>query len=423
MRCGNSESKPAKRPFREENAMKTTRRAALAAFASVLALGSAGAGLAQDAKPVKIGYAVSLTGPNAGGAGTTTVPNYHLWVHELNEKGGLLVGKERRPVEVIEYDDRSNSEEAVKAVERLINQDKVDILLAPWGTAMNLAVGPLFHKGNYIQMMATGITDRAPELAQRWPNSFWLSGTAASWAEPVVELMEEARKAGHIGDEVTMISVADAFGIDLAKAARKAFADAGFKLTYDKTYPVGTQDFSGILTEIKDAKAFASFSYPPDTVAITESAQLQGFNPAVMYVGIGGAFPMFTAKFGASAEGLLTHGGLNMTDEKTLAYIARHKEVTGKTPDSAGSIVTYAGLQAMEQAIERVGSLDNTAIANEMKSGKFDTVLGEISLATQMMPSIFKAGQIRDGMVVGLGPRDVPGAGTLVAPKQPWPAR
>ncbi|WP_294927781.1 amino acid ABC transporter substrate-binding protein [uncultured Paracoccus sp.] len=406
--------------------MKTDRRTALTTFASVLAMTAMGAGaaLAQSTgEPVRIGYALSLTGPNAGGAMTTTLPNYQLWVHELNEKGGLLVGDERRPVQVIEYDDRSNSEEAVRAVERLINQDKVDILLAPWGTAMNLAVGPLFDRHDYIQMMATGITDRAPELAQRWPNSFWLSGTAASWAEPVVELLDEARAAGHIGDDVAMVSVADAFGIDLAKAARKAFADKGFNLIYDQTYPVGTQDFSSILTDVRDVQAFVAFSYPPDTVALTESAQLHQFNPQVMYVGIGGAFPMFQDRFGDSAVDLLTHGGLDMGNEATREYVARHEEVTGRKPDSAGSIVTYAGLQAMEQAIERVGSLDNNAIAAEMKSGTFDTVLGEITLATQEMPAIFKAGQIRDGHVVGLGPRDVPGAGELVVPKQPWPAR
>lgn len=406
--------------------MKLTRRQTMAGLAGLGAMPLMGVrprkALASGA-PVKIGYAISLTGPNAGGAGTTILPNYHLWVHELREKGGLRVGDEMHPIEVIEYDDRSNSEEAVRAVERLINQDQVDILLAPWGTAMNLAVGPLFDRAGFIQSTPTAITDRAPDLINRWPRFFPLSGTAASWAEPVVELMDEARTAGHIDDDVAMISVADAFGIDLAAAARRAFGEYGFNLVYDRTYPVGTQDFSSIMAEIRDVKAFAAFSYPPDSVAITDNAQLHGFNPNVMYVGIGGAFPMFTDRFGASVDGVLTHGGLNMSDERTLDYIARHEAVTGRRPDSAGSIVMYAALEAMEQAIARTGSLDNDVIADEMKSGTFDTVLGEISLASQMMPEIFKVGQIRDGYVVGLGPRDVPGRGEFIMPKQPWPAR
>ncbi len=406
--------------------MKLTRRQTMAGLAGLGAAPLVGLrprkALASGA-PVKIGYAISLTGPNAGGAGTTILPNYHLWVHELREKGGLRVGDELHPIEVIEYDDRSNSEEAVRAVERLINQDEVDILLAPWGTAMNLAVGPLFDRHGYIQSTPTAITDRAPDLVRRWPGFFPLSGTAASWAEPVVELMDEARSAGHIDDDVAMISVADAFGIDLAAAARRAFGEYGFNLVYDRTYPVGTQDFSSIMAEVRDVKAFAAFSYPPDSVAITDNAQLHGFNPNVMYVGIGGAFPMYTDRFGASVDGVLTHGGLNMADERTLDYIARHEAVTGRRPDSAGSIVMYAALEAMEQAISRTGTLDNSVIAEEMKTGTFDTVLGEISLASQMMPDIFKVGQIRDGYVVGLGPRDVPGRGEFIMPKQPWPAR
>ncbi|SDO63957.1 branched-chain amino acid transport system substrate-binding protein [Lutimaribacter pacificus] len=406
--------------------MTISRRGALASIVSIGLAGSLGvnAGYAQDADtPVKIGYAISLSGPNAGGAMTTQVPNYRLWVHEMRERGGILVGDTRRPIEVIEYDDRSNSEEAVRAVERLINQDNVDILLAPWGTAINLAVGPLFDRHGYIHASATAITDRAPDLVQRWPRAFLLSGTAESWAVPVVELLDEARAAGHIGDEVAMVSVADAFGIDLAQAARTAFEDFGFTLTYDQTYPVGTQDFSSILSEVSDTQAFVAFSYPPDTIALTDNAQLRDFNPAVMYVGIGGAFPMFHDRFGDTVDGLLTHGGLNMADERVQGYIALHEEVTGQRPDSAGSIVTYAALQAMEQAIARTGSLNGDVVADEMKTGTFDTVLGEINLGSQMMPNIFKAGQISNGYVVGLGPLGVPGRGEFVVPKPAWPAR
>src|SRR5687767_14189319 len=118
---------------------------ALAAFATSLAAAGllAAPALAQD--KVKIGYAISKTGPNAGGAGITQIPNYEMWVKDVNAKGGLMVGGKRLPIEVIEVDDRSNSEEAVRGVERLITQDKVDLMFPPWGTGLNLAVGPVFN--------------------------------------------------------------------------------------------------------------------------------------------------------------------------------------------------------------------------------------------------------------------------------------
>ena len=60
---------------------------------------------------------------------------------EVNAAGGLKLGDKRVPIEVVQYDDRSSAEEAAKALERLITQDKVDFILPPWGTGLNLAVG------------------------------------------------------------------------------------------------------------------------------------------------------------------------------------------------------------------------------------------------------------------------------------------
>src|SRR6478735_3150681 len=156
--------------------------AGLLAVAGAAAVGWDGAAEAQTS--VKIGYAISRTGPAAGGAAVTTIPNYELWVKEVNAAGGLKLGDKRVPIEVIQYDDRSSAEEAAKALDRLITQDKVDFILPPWGTGLNLAVGPILNKAGYPHLAATSVTDRAPELAKRWPNSFWLLGTSAGAATP-----------------------------------------------------------------------------------------------------------------------------------------------------------------------------------------------------------------------------------------------
>ena len=155
-------------------ATKWSRRTLCAAAALALMGGSA---LAQDS--IKIGWAISKTGPYVGGATITLLNAYKLWVKDVNAAGGIMlssIGK-KLPVEVIEYDDRSNSDELVKALERLIDQDKVDFVFPPWGTAFSLASGPIFNRAGYPQLLVTATTDRAPELAKRWPNSFWLLGT------------------------------------------------------------------------------------------------------------------------------------------------------------------------------------------------------------------------------------------------------
>ena len=150
----------------------TSRRRALKtlSLSAILLCTTAGfSAIAQERTSVKIGYVVSKTGPNAGGAGITTIPNYVLWAKEVKDAGGLeLPGGKRLPIEVIEYDDRSSAEEVVRATERLATQDKVDFILAPWGTGFNLAVAPLFDRFGYPQLAVSAVTDKAPQFVKRW---------------------------------------------------------------------------------------------------------------------------------------------------------------------------------------------------------------------------------------------------------------
>jgi branched-chain amino acid transport system substrate-binding protein len=375
---------------------------------------------AQD--KVKIGYAISKTGPNAGGASITQIPNYEMWVKDVNAKGGLMIGGKRVPIEVVEYDDRSNSEEAVRAVERLVTQDKVDLLFPPWGTGLNLAVGPVFNKYGYPQLTFSAVTDRAPELAKRWPNSFWLLGTSKQYVDALADLLKKMRSEGKIGPNIAMISIADGFGIDLSQAARKSFTDAGFKLAYDKSYPIGTQDLSPLIGEAQrsGADTFVAFSYPPDTMALTEQSKVASYAPKVMFLGVGVGFPMYPQRFGANAEGIMSLGGWSKDNASTAAYAKKHEEMFKRGPDRWGSQIGYSSLQMLEQAIERVGKIDRAAIIKELQTGTFDTVLGKVKLVdNQMKDNYWLIGQWQDGFFVGVAPQR-PGVGTPTVPKAPW---
>ena len=104
---------------------------------------STGLAVGQEPTSIKVGWAISKTGPYVGGATITLLNAYKLWVKDVNAAGGIMlksIGK-KLPVEVIEYDDRSNSDEMIKAVERLINQDKVDFVFPPWGTGVQPRLG------------------------------------------------------------------------------------------------------------------------------------------------------------------------------------------------------------------------------------------------------------------------------------------
>ncbi|WP_300300775.1 amino acid ABC transporter substrate-binding protein [Ferrovibrio sp.] len=400
--------------------MKKRLHVLSAILAAGLLSAAASTVMAQD--KIKIGYAISKTGPNAGGASITQIPNYQLWVKEVNDKGGLKLGSKRVPIEVVEYDDRSNSEEAVRAVERLVTQDKVDLLFPPWGTGLNLAVGPVFNKYGYPQLAFSAVTDQAPALAKRWPNSFWFLGTSEMYVNALADLLAKQKKAGKISGDVAMISIADGFGIDLSKAARAGFAKAGLKLVYDKSYPIGTQDMSPLISEAQrsGADTFVAFSYPPDTLAITDQAKIANFSPKVMFLGVGVAFPLYPQKFGANTEGIMTLGGWSPDNKGTLEYRKKHNDMHKRDPDYWGSQVGYASLQMLEQAIERVGKIDRPAIIKELQTGTFDTVLGKIKLENNMPKDAFwHIGQWQNGFFTGVAPEKA-GVSQMVVPKPAW---
>lgn len=377
---------------------------------------------AEDRKSVKIGYAVSKSGANATGAGITTIPNYKLWVKEVNDAGGLtLPDGSRLPIEVVEYDDRSSAEDAVRSTERLASQDKVDFLLPPWGTGFNLAVAPLYDRFGYPQLAVTGVTDKAPEFAARWKKSFWMLGGGDDYANALAGVLKAARDTGQINDKVAVISVADGFGIDLIKAARPALKEAGFTLAYDKTYPVGTSDFAALVNEAaaSGADSFIAFSYPPDSFAVTKQAQTNKFNPKVFYVGVGGAFPIFPKVSDGKHEGVISIGGVDGTSDKIADYFKRHEAFIGAKPDSWASAITYASLEMLAQSVKRVG-LDKAAVAEELSTGEFDTVIGPVKLEDNQLRQLWWAGQWQGDRFVAIAPSDRTGAAKPVVPKPDW---
>ena len=399
---------------------RTNARAMSFALASALGLSAAPA-IAQD-DTITIGYAVARTGPSATGAGITTIPNYELWVNTVNEAGGLTMPDgSQRMIEVVEYDNRSSNEDLVRAIERLASQDEVDLILPPWGTGPNLAIAPLMARFGYPQLAVTAVTDKAPEFAARWDRSFWMLGGGHDYAVGLVDVLAAARDAGTINNQVAAVSVADGFGIDLISGARPAFEEAGFELVYDETYPLGTSDFAAIMSEAQNsgADSFVAFSYPPGSFGMTKTAQSMGFNPKVFYISVGGAFPIYPGIADGKADGVMAIGGVNADSPAIQSYFEAHTTFVGNPPDSWASAITYASLEMLEQAIERVG-LDHADLAEELSNGSFETVIGDVTLEDNQLRDLWWVGQWQDGAFSAVNPADREGASAPIIPKPEW---
>ncbi|UVD60421.1 amino acid ABC transporter substrate-binding protein (plasmid) [Rhizobium sp. Pop5] len=401
--------------------MRLTRRSILAGAgsAAVLAAGFS-ARAADDRKSVKIGYVVSKTGVNAPGAGSTTIPNYELWAADVKAAGGLkLPDGSRLPIEVVAYDDRSTTEEVVRGIERLARQDKVDFILPPWGTAFNLAVAPLMDRFGYPQLIGTSLIPDEIDVHAKWKRSFWFLGAASGYASTFADAVKAAGDATN--KKLAIISVADGFGIELVKEARLKLPEAGLEIVMDKSYPIGTQDFTGLLNEVaaSGADVFMALSYPPDSFAIAKQARLNSFNPKVFYTGVGTSFPIYSDINEGKVEGVMSLGGIDNSRPEMQAYVARHKKLLGTPPDYWASSVIYTSLQILQQAIERRG-LDRDAVTEEIASGSFETIIGNVKLKKNRMTDLWLLGQWQGGKFVGVGPADRAGAVKAVIPKPAW---
>lgn len=358
-------------------------------------------------EPIKIGWAISNTGPFSAAANATQIPNYKLWIADVNAAGGINVGGKKRLIQAIEYDDRSQPEEAVRAVVRLINQDKVDFILPPWGTGQNMAVAASLARHHYPHIAPSFITERMPELVKRWNNLFALLQPSAPYGQAIVDVLKGMREAKTIGNRVAVVNVTDQGGIELFKAAREALAQANFDVVYEAGYPIGSQDLNPIIAAAQQSQpdAFLAFSYPPDTLALTEAAKVRNFNPHVFYLGVGTALPLYLQKFGASAQGVMGPGGWNPDTPAIQDYIKRHQAMTGTLPDHWVSYLSYSGLQALQQAIEKAGSLDRQEIIKILGTETFDTLSGPLRFENNIASNAWLVGQWQGDTFRGVAPQ------------------
>jgi branched-chain amino acid transport system substrate-binding protein len=383
------------------------RRAPLTLVAVTALAGLLGPGAAYAQDTVRIGVVGPRTGFMAAGAAVTHWPNFKLWAQEINDRGGLKLKAGQRKIEMIEYDDRSQPAEAIKAVERLATQDKVDFIMPVYGTGWNLAVAPVFAKYGYPQVTQAAVTDQMDSLIARYPGLFFVQGSTSSFAQSAANVMKKLKDEGKIGNRVAIVNVADAFGIELANAGRPIFKQAGFDIVYDKSYPNTAQDFAPVIKAVKaeNPDAFVAWSYPSDTFGLAEQAKIEGLNVKAYYSAVGVAFPTFRGKFGASAENVLGAGGIQDNPD-IRGYYERHKKVTGVDADHWGSLLYYTFLQILEQAMEGVGEVDRAKITAYLKSHTFKTIIGEVDIRNQKLNRFWTVGQWQDGFfhaVDGIG--------------------
>jgi len=373
-----------------------------------------------QAKAVRIGYTLSSTGPYAVGAGIIQAPNYALWLDQLNSKGGIMVkGEGRRPVEYVSIDDRSEIETAVRFYEKLMTEDKVDLVLPPWGTAMHFGVAPVANRYGYPLIGPTVTSNKLKDLSL--PYFFVVIQQPDSITRAMADVLKEMKAQGKIS-KVGLAYVTDLFGIELHAALSGFLRDAGLPIAVTKSYPLGVKDVAPMLKEFKAAgvDAFVGCTYPPDNILMTGQAKEVDYNPAVYMTAVGTAFPIFRDRF-KGAEGVMGTAGWNpkFKTPGSKEYFEAHVKKNQKEPDRWGSAFTWASLQILEKCVGEVG-LDHKRIKEALDSEEFSTVVGPVKFVKGMNVSTpGMVGQWQKGEFEIVGPKSW-ATSSAVVPKPAW---
>jgi branched-chain amino acid transport system substrate-binding protein len=356
---------------------------ALRAIGLALIIGFAPIAGASAQSPIRIGLSLALTG---AGAAPSKVINtaLEMWRDDVNAKGGLL----GRPLELVIYDDQSAPANVPNIYTKLIQVDKVDLLLGPYGTNFVAPVMPTIIQNNKmtISFTAIGINDQF-----RYPKYF-----------SMVSVGPEGNNAFSIGffdlaaaqtpkPETVAILAADAeFAQSAAHGAREEIKKHGFKVVYDKSYPPSTTDFAPVVRAVRATNPDTVYvgAYPPDNVGIIRSANEIGLSPKMMGGAmIGMLVTPIKVQLGPVANGLIVGenfaAALAPKIPGSADFLKRYAEKAAAAQiDPLGFAwgpFAYSAGQTLAQAVTATKSLDHDTLAAYMHNASFKTVSGDFS--------------------------------------------
>ncbi|HSU62454.1 MAG TPA: amino acid ABC transporter substrate-binding protein [Burkholderiales bacterium] len=344
----------------------------------ILGLAFSAAALAQPA-PVKIGIGIAQTG-TLGGGGKAALLALQMWVEDVNGRGGLL----GRRVELIAYDDQSNPATTPGIYTKLLDVDKVDLLIAPYGTVPTAPIMPLVKQRGLLLMGNFSFQVNHTVKHDMWFNNApW--GDATSWTEGFL------RVGQNIGAKTIAFIAADQeFAQNLANGAKEIAKRTGLQTVYEQNYPPATVDFSAMIRAIRAAKPDMVFvcSYPNDSVAIVRAVNEIGVGPTVKLFGggmVGLQFTPVMESLGSSLNGIVNYNSYvpGMKYPGIEDFLQRYaKKAAEAKVDPLGFYLppfNYAIGQILEQAIAATRSLDQKLLARHLHGHEFNTIVGPIS--------------------------------------------
>jgi branched-chain amino acid transport system substrate-binding protein len=351
---------------------------AAAAGVLALALPSAGPAKAQSGQPITIGFGMALTGPLAAN-GKQTLLGMKIWEEEVNAKGGLL----GRPVKLVFYDDQSNPSTVPGIYTKLIDVDKVNLVVSGYATNMVAPAMPVVMQKNKVFPSLFALDVNAEF---KYPKYFSVLPTGPNTKTSFTEGFFEA--ALKQNPKPTTIAAEDAeFSRNACEGARENLKKANLKVVYDRSYPPSTTDFTPIVRAIQAANPdlVVICSYPLSSVGMVQTVNELNYKPKM----IGGAMvglqaTVFKQRLGSKLNGIVNYETWVPSDKlmaPARAFFDKYQSrAAAEGVDPLGYYLGgwgYAYLSALGQAIEGAKSIEDDKIADYYRKNTFKTIMGD----------------------------------------------
>jgi branched-chain amino acid transport system substrate-binding protein len=353
-------------------------------LASLAALGvMLAATVAQAADPIRIGFGMALTGPLAAN-GKMSLLAMQIWEDDINAKGGLL----GRPVKLVYYDDQSSPAQVPGIYSKLLDVDKVDLIVSGYASTQVAAAMPVAieHKRLLIGLFATAVNEQFD-----YPKYFSMIPNGPTPKPAFTRGFFKVAEVQNPKPQTIAIASADAeFGRNACEGAHQNAEASGLKIVYEKSYPPATTDFSPIVRAVQAANPdlFVVCSYPLDTVGIVKAMNEIGFKPK-MWGGamVGLQATAFKTQLGPMLNGIVNYDTWlpvkSMQFPGSMELLKKYQERAAKQGgvDPLGyymPVWAYAYLQVLGDAIEATNSLDDDKLADYIRANTFKTVVGDV---------------------------------------------
>jgi branched-chain amino acid transport system substrate-binding protein len=352
------------------------RLAAGVATAVVLAF-APNAASAQE--PIKIGFSMSLTGPLAAN-GKQALLGAKIWEEEINGKGGLI----GRPVKLIFYDDQSNPSQVPSIYQKLLDVDKVDLVVSSYATNMIAPAMPVVMQKNKFFLSLFGLDVNAEF---KYPKYFSVLPTGQDTKESFTEGFYEAALKQNPKPTTIALAAEDAeFSRNACEGARANAKKFNLKIVYDKSYPPATTDYAPIVRAVQAANPdlFIICSYPLSSVGMVQTINELNYKPKM----VGGAMvglqaTVFKLRLGSKLNGIVNYETWVPTEKNLAAtgdFFKKYQAKAGaEGVDPIGYYLGgwgYAWINMLGEAITATKSVDDDKIADYFRKTTFKTIMG-----------------------------------------------